>query len=234
MPRTSLLALALVGCSSTAASPDATVAPTVDAAPDLRGARYCEILLGTIASAMVEIKVYNTVGLNDCPDAAWSAIDSAAIKADTGADVVILNGPSYWMINSAAGSTLIDPTVRALGGIEMRQAGAIAIPLAEIATAQQPYTPRTIMRDSAFTFRGGAAVFELTDDLGHVYTMQSYSVQDHPQTEATLPELASALTLPAGWGFRTRTLAADLTHTAVDQQATVVADDYRNTYLQSQ
>lgn len=232
MHRAALVVLALTGCASnTAAPPDAT--PAVDAAPDLRGARYCEILLGTIAASTVEVKVYNTVGLNDCPDAAWSALDQAALEADTGADVVILNGPRYWMITSAAGSTLIDPTVRSLGGIDMRQAGAISIPLADLAASQQPYTPRTIMRDSQFTFARGASVFELTDPAGHVYTMQSYSVQEHPQTEATLPDLGAALALPTGWSFATRTLDADLTVTAVDQRATVVADDYRNTYLQS-
>jgi hypothetical protein len=129
---------------------------------------------------------------------------------------------------------LLDPTVRAFGGLQMRQAGAIDFALADAQKQQQPYTQHTITRDSSFTFRAGKPVFELVDGAGHVYTMQSYSTQKVAQTEASLASLSTTLKLPAGWMFRTRTLASDLVVQAVSKQATVVQDDADNTYLQSQ
>ena len=202
-------------------------------AADVRGGRYCEVLLATITGDNVHVLVYNTQGLSDCPQDAWDKLDAAAIQADTGASSVKLNGPRYWMIDSFADSKVLDPTVRTFGGIPMRQAGAIDVALADVTSMQRPYTLHTIQRDSQFVFWAGKTVFELGGPDGHVYTMQSYSVQAHAQDEATLPSLGSVLTLPAGWTFTTRTLAADLSVKAVDKKATVVTDDYKNTYLQS-
>ena len=69
---------------------------------------------------------------------------------------------------------------------------------------------------------------------GQVFDMQSYSVQEAPQTEASLAYLAGSLALPAGWSFQTRTLDAPLTVTAVGGMATIIQDDLSNTYQLSQ
>ena len=138
------------------------------------------------------------------------------------------------MIDSFADSALIDPTPHTFGGIPMRQAGAIDLALTDAAAMQKPYTLHTITRDSQFVFWAGKPVFELAAPDGHVYTMQSYSVQTHAQTQDTLPALGTTLTLPEGWSFHTRTLDAELSVKAVDKKAVVVTDDDENTYLQSQ
>ena len=44
------------------------------------GARYGEVLLVTGRLNRVEATVYNTLGLNDCPDDLWRALDAEAIK----------------------------------------------------------------------------------------------------------------------------------------------------------
>jgi hypothetical protein len=238
--------LLVVGCSSSNAdTPTTDAAPsdgdtgatgaTGDAAADVRGRRYCEVLLGTVTGGSVHVQVDNTQGLSDCPQDAWSKLDTAAIEADTGATVVVLNGPRYWMIDSFADSTLIDPTPRSFGGIPMRQAGAIDVALADVPALQKAYSLHTIARETQFVFFAGKSVFELLDASGHVYTMQSYSVQKvATQTESTLPTLGASLMLPAGWTYRTRTLTADLAVKAVNGKATVVQDDDDDTYLQSQ
>ena len=200
---------------------------------DLRGTRYCEILLGTISGETLKVAVYNTIGLSDCPTDAWNKQDVAALKAETKADVVVLNGPRFWTVNSLAGSKLLDATPRTLGGMPMRQAGAVDLPLAELMELQKPYVLHTIQRDSVATFYAGKTVFELTAADGHVYTMQSFSTQKTPQTEASLTELAGTLTLPAGFSFAVRTLTADLVVRAVDATATVVQDELANTYLRT-
>jgi hypothetical protein len=239
------LGLFVAGCSSTSVAPssgDASAetdgAPQDAGAPEagagIRGTRYCEILVGTLEGSNVHVAVYTTAGLSDCPQAEWAKLDEATLKAETKAALVKLNGPRYWMIDSLQSSMLLDPTPRSFGGIEMRQAGALDFPLAEAQQQQTPYTTHTITRDSRFTFGAGKPVFELVDDAGHVYTMQSYSAQKVAQTEATLGALGGSLSLPSGWSFRTRTLEADVVVQAADKQATVVQDENENTYLRSQ
>jgi len=252
MSRHALLLAALVvgGCASSSSSSE-PAAPTdagtdaampTDAVADaaapqdaagleMRGTRYCEILVATLAAPNLHVQVFTTQGLSDCPADAWAAIDANAIKASRGAAAVVLNGPRYWMLDSVQGSALLDPTVYTFGSLPMRQGGAIDIPAASAASMQTPYTQQTIQRNSVFTWRAARTVYELVAPDAHVYTMQSYSVQRvTTQTEATLPNLGASLTLPAGWSFRTRTLTDDLVATATGGTATVIQDDAANTY----
>lgn len=243
------LALALGGCGDSTTTPvdagadrSAVLDATGDSAPPsdadqvsgLRGARYCEVLVARLMGASVHVDVYNTIGLNDCPDAAWRALDVGAIMTQTSAVRVLLNGPRYWMLDAFVRAELVDPTVVTFGAIPMRHAGGIDLPLAQASMESAAYELRTIQRTSVVRFAAGAPVFELVDAEGHVYEMQSYSVQRSAITQADLPTLASRLTLPAGWTYRMRTLSQDLLVTAVNNLATVVQDDLGNTYQRSQ
>jgi hypothetical protein len=247
-----LAASFLAGCSSSssetavvtdagtdAATPSdagADAAITDDAAAaEVRGGRYCEVLVVTLVPPNLQVRVFTTYGLNECPADAWSAVDANAIKASFGASAVVLNGPRYWTMDSLRGSSLLDPTVQTFGTLPMRQAGALVLPAASASTMQSPYTQQTIQRQSVFTWRAGRPVYELVAPDAHVYTMQSFSVQKvTTQTEATLPNLGGSLTLPAGWSFRTRTLTQDLVATATGGEAIVVQDDAGNTYSMTQ
>lgn len=245
----SLLLLASVGaCSSNAADPppsDAAaatdVAATDAAATDagvgaaVRGLRYCEVLLVTIPGAMAHVDVYTTFGLNDCPQAAWASADAAAIATAQGVTRAILNGPRYWTLDRFVAGSLIDPTPRMLAGLAMRHAGSIDLALATLGgLGSAPYTPRTIQRNSTVQFDAGQRVYELVGPDGAVYDMQSYSTQATAQTEADLATLGARLTLPTGWRFVARTLTAPLQIRAVDGLATVIQDDFANTYQRSQ
>lgn len=201
---------------------------------DVRGDRYCEVLLGRLDGATVHVDVYNTYGLGDCPDAAWKALDGATIKANQMVDAVILNGPRYWLMDSFQKSMLVDPTVVTFGTLEMRLAGKIDVPFADVAGGSKPYVTRTVARTTSWVYDAGKPVYELVDPQGRVFDMQSYSVQKTAQTEASLATLGSQLVLPTGWSYRTRVLDAPLTVTAVNAMATVVQDDLANTYQLSQ
>lgn len=221
-----------------AARPDAACAPANDASValpdggrvDLRGLRYCEVLLARLGDGGITADVYNTLGLSDCPEAAWSALDAASIARAEGATAAILNGPRYWLIDGLRDSMLIDPTVRTFGCLPMRLAGRVTV----AGGASVPYVPREVARDTTFVFDAGRTVYEIVDDAGHVYDMQSYSVQEMPQDEASLATLGARLTLPSGWTYRTRTLDAELLVTAVGGVATVLQDELANTYQLSQ
>ena len=238
------LLVSLVACTSTSTSTttatdaatttDAATSDTTGdtaAAADKRNTRYCEVLVGTLGAGTVHIDVYSTEGLNTCPDAAWQALDTDALKTALGADIVLLNGPRYWMLDSLAGSTLQDTVVKTFGTIDMRKAGQIDVPTAGVATMSKPYTLHTIHRESAFHWLAGQAVYELHDAAGHVYAMQSYSAQKQPLAVTDLPGLAAKLTaLPTGWSYAPRTLEKDLDLLAMAGDATVVQDELGNTY----
>ena len=236
-----LLLLALLpACGSTSAAPASDGGADGGASPDggasvsdVRGQRYCEILLAKVTGTQVHVDVYNTFGLNDCPDAAWTAVNAPAVAADAAVTTAILNGPRYWMMNGFEGSAFLEPTPRTLGGIAMRLAGAIDLPLASVGgLGRSPYTPTSIQRSTTVRFDAGQSVFELVGPDAKVYELQSYSVQKVAQTQADLPTLGTRLTLPTGWTFRTRTLAQTLriATATTGGVATVVQDDLGNTY----
>lgn len=73
-------------------------------------------------------RVYGTQQLNDCPQSAWDAIDTAAITAEYGAIVAVKNGPRYWVIGNieiGEGGLNDDPLpgvgeITVFGDLEMR------------------------------------------------------------------------------------------------------------------
>lgn len=197
---------------------------------DHRDTRYGEVIAAFARDGRFEAEVYGTQLLNDCPAELWDALDADAIAAEMGALAVKLNGPRHWTLDAFESAMLQNPSVRTIGGIEMRLAGRIELPLAVAMRGSAPYAPQTVRRDSRVRFDAGARVFELTDGAGAIYVMQSYSLQMRAQTLASLEGLGAALTLPAGWSFRTRVLTEPLRVTAEGGLATVTTDDFGNTY----
>lgn len=215
---------------ATTSTTGATMTSTPPAGPTLRGVRYCEILTvtpGPDGSATAE--VWNTMGLNDCPQDVWDAVDLDDVKAQTGAAMAATNGPRYWVLDRIVpGKMAGSLQVKTFGGIEMRSIALVELPSL---TVQTPYTEISVRRDTTFTYAAGREVYELTAPDESIYIMQSYSLQIDPtQTEADLASLGNRLELPDGWTFTARVLAEDLDVTTLDGLATVITDDLRNTY----
>lgn len=229
--------LATLSCGA-AALPTGSAAARALQAPTLveglRGRRYCEILAGGRSMLYAHLDVYTTVGLNDCPEPLWAKLDRAQLKAELDVDKVFLNGPRYWLVDAFQESRPLDPTRSTQGGIPMRKAGELDIPLLSVPSFGKPYKPYEVERATTWVFSAGKAVYELVNPQGEVYTMQSYSVQKAPLTEEGLAGLGARLKLPEGWAFRSRVLTADLRVTAVDDVATLVQDELANTYQLSQ
>lgn len=219
-----------------ASGPDTTTpgAPIADATtPDaalpesVRGRRYCEVLLAFLGGAAIEVQVWGTQGLNDCPQAAWETVDADTERDAAGATAAVLNGPRYWTIDGVS-ATLPDGEPRLFGELEMQQLATLMV--APGGLSSMPYTERTVFRDSEFEFRAGAEVYELVAPNGAVYVMQSYAqIVDAELTEAELPTLGERLTLPEGWLYRARTLETALTVRTAGE-ATVIQDDLQNSY----
>jgi hypothetical protein len=217
---------ALNAPASPAAS--ATVVPgATSSTASIRGNRYCEVLLAFVKGSGIKAEVWGTQGLNDCPSAQWRSVDKDAVRARFGASAAVLNGPRYWVIDEADAS-LPDRAARSFGTLRMRQLATVTLKAGE--AQSQPYVERTVNRDSRFTFRAGAQIYELIAPGGATYVMQSYAqIVDSSLTEAGLNILGARMRLPAGWTYRTRVLAAPLT-VRTPGRATVIQDDLQNSY----
>lgn len=227
---TVLAFIAASGCevpvSRCEVSGDASVALEDGGTIELRGVRYCEVLVAQRTASGVTADVYNTLGVSDCPQAAWDALDANALAREYRAAAAILNGPRFWLIDGFESSSLVDPAVQCFGAIPMRLAGRVQAG----ASASTPYEPRTIARTTTYVFSAGRTVFELIDDQGRAHVMQSWSAQVTPLDEPALHELGARLSLPSGWTYRARVISADLRVTAENGLATVVQDEFKNSY----
>jgi hypothetical protein len=199
---------------------------------DLRDKRYCEVFLG-VGGIVVpkQIDVYNTIQLNDCPEDLWAKLAVDTLKAEIGARFVKLNGPRHWTIDGMTNTHLVSTEVRAFGGIDMRLAGILKLSLEDMLSPPKAYQKHTVDRHTTWVYLAGEPVYQIVDDMGAVYFMQSYSLEkDASQNIATLPQLGAKLSLPPGWIYRTVVLEADFNLVAAESVATIIQDDLLNTY----
>ena len=74
-------------------------------------------------------------------------------------------------------------------------------------------------------------MYELVDPEGQAFVMQARCVGvDASITEQSLATLGERLALPEGWSYRTRVLDAELVVDTSATLATVVQDEFENTY----
>jgi hypothetical protein len=167
--------------------------------------------------------------LNDCPQELWETLDADAIAKDMGAVFVKLNGPRYWLLDGLGSKVaVVDPVFKDFNGIQMRRIATIPIG-ADFAAG--PYTIRSVNRGAVFFFDAGKTVYELVDPDGRALVMQARCVGiDSNMTEESLATLGERLALPEGWSYRTRVLDAELVVDTSATLATVVQDEFENTY----
>jgi hypothetical protein len=238
------LALALSSCSSDSSSSPTTVTdvsttssstPAVTttinpASLNMRGKRYCEILLLNLESDGIHAEVFNTYPLNDCPQAQWEAIDTAAVAKDEGVVFASPNGPRYWAMDSVVKSDMTEVFMKTFGTLEMNRYASVYVGTSP-ADLVLPYNPHAVNRKAAFTFNAGSTVFMLHDAEGKTYVMQSWSQQIDPQLmEEDLYTLNDRLQIPDGWTYDYKTLDEDFIVETRAEDAQVLGDDLHNTY----
>jgi hypothetical protein len=198
---------------------------------NLRDQRYCEILYGKRHWLNLEVKVFNTQGLNLCPESQWKTISKEELVKKYDASFVDLNGPRYWMMDEiqAAGIT-VNAVKETFNGIEMNLRATIDIGLLKQITGSKPFSPEKINRTTNWIYKAGSPIYELVSPDGQVYVMQSYSQIVNPNlTMNDLPDLAKQLKLPAGWSYRSVVLEKDLSLVA-NGIAYVLQDNLANSY----
>jgi len=195
----------------------------------MRGVRYGEVLAMFLRDTGLEAEVYGTQMLNDCPQELWETLDADAIAKDMGALFVKLNGPRYWLLDGLGSKVaVVDPVFRDFNGIQMRRIATIPLGADFAAGA---YVVRNVNRGAVFFFDAGKTVYELVDPDGRALVMQARCIGIDPNmTEESLANLGERLALPEGWSYRTRVLDAELVVDTSATLATVVQDEFENTY----
>lgn len=203
--------------------------PIARGATDLRDRRYCELIVVKRDGLHLRATVYNTLGLNDCPQEKWGALTEADLKRRFDAAEVMLNGPRHWVLDGivAGGATAAGVTVD-VGGLGFTARAVIDLSI--FGVRSKPYEERTIERTTQWLYSAGKPMFVLTGPDGSRYAMQSYALIVDPQLSyGQLAGLASRLSLPPGWSYAVRVPEADVAYPAAGQ-ATVVQDELENTY----
>lgn len=217
--------------SSTASTTTAAGSASTTTEPGLtglRGVRYCEVLLLHRTASGFSADVWNTMGMSDCPEDQWKALDAKAIAAERHALAAVLNGPRYWTLDSITTDLRKGAAETRFGRIGMFKAATVDL---GDDPSQTPYVERGVARDTVFGFDAGSKVYELVAPDGTTYVMQARSqIVDPTLSEADLAGLGDRLDLPDGWRYRVRTLDAPLELASTDGVATVLQDELKDTY----
>ena len=215
------------------AAPDAAGSPAetghVRTRDNMRGQRYGEVIVVRGGPFVFTGGVYNTLGLNDCPDKLWRALDPRALKKQFRAAAVVLNGPRYFVMDR---SSLANPGRReTFGGLEARHFADVRVTWPTILRGRAaPYNENAVTRTTEYLYEKGRPVHELIAPDGAHYVMQTYAlIVDPSLTEAALHGLGKRLKLPPGWQYRSRVLDRYLVLRA-HGTAHVVQDDFQNSY----
>lgn len=215
--------------AATQGSPATAIASSADR--NLRGARYCEILVPELGGGgdSFTMHVYTTQGLNDCPPAMWDAIDARTEARRLGVPMVLKNGPRFVAYDQI--SAEIDGAVESFDGLEMQLVATLRLPAGSVPQNRPAYAGMVVARNTEYVFLAGKPLYELVAADGSVYVMQTYVAPDDPEGDfSALAGLAARLTLPEGWSFREFVPDRDLHAATANGQATVIRDDLGNTY----
>lgn len=195
----------------------------------VRCRRYGEIFLVRSGDEGLCAEVYNSFTLNECPQGLWDTLDLADIAASYGALAAVANGPRYWLVDSIEKTGPPSPEVRDFGGILMARAATLNLGTAGFDPS--PYQGRRVARAAVFCFAAGSMIYELIDQDGARYVMQSWCTSvDTGLTEPDLVSLGVRLDLPRGWAYRSRYTDEPLRVMTTTEDAVVLQDELRNSY----
>ena len=196
---------------------------------DVRGVRYGEVIAAFLRDGRFEAEVFGTQFLNDCPQDQWDGLDADVDRRGDGggrrqAERSSLLDPRRHGHQSNAR----EPVLREFNGIVMRRLAVIDLG-DQPSTA--PYTDVHVDRGAVFFFDAGKPVYELVNPDGTAYVMQALCVGVDPtMTEASLADLGGRLDMPEGWTYRTRILDEELVVDTTATIATVLQDEFENSY----
>lgn len=204
-------------------------APSQRLIDGMRGVRYGEVLPIFLRDDGLHAEVYGTQMLNDCPQELWEKLDADVIAKQMGAVFVKLNGPRQWVLDGLGTKVApVEPVLREFGGIMFRRIATLHLGDKPGAGA---YTENKVNRGAVFYWDAGKPVFELVNPAGEAYVMQALCMGVDPtMSQESLPTLGERLAVPAGWSYRMRVLTEELVVDTTSTIATVLQDEFENSY----
>jgi hypothetical protein len=195
----------------------------------MRGVRYGEVLPIFLRDDGLHAEVYGTQMLNDCPQELWEKLDADVIAKEMGAVFVKLNGPRQWVLDGLGTKVApVEPVLREFGGIMFRRIATLHLGDKLNAGA---YTEKRVNRGAVFYWDAGKPVFELVNPAGEAYVMQALCMGVDPtMSQESLPTLGERLAVPQGWAYRMRVLTEELVVDTTSTIATVLQDEFENSY----
>ncbi len=196
---------------------------------DMRNVRYGEVLLVFAKDDTLIAEVYGTQMLNDCPAELWDTLKADDIATERGAVFAKLNGPRHWCLDGLGTKVaVVEPVITEFNGLTMRRIATVDL---KDSPGTVPYAERFVNRGSTFFWDAGSKVWELVNPDGKAYVMQALCIGVDPTISLdTLDSLGSKLNLPDGWSYRSRILEKELISDTTTHDATVVQDEFENTY----
>jgi hypothetical protein len=196
---------------------------------NIRDRRYCELFVVKRQYGRISADVYNTLGLNDCPQSEWDAINTETLASSLRAVRVVRNGPRHFIMDRVASGDVASE-VADMQGLSMRRIATMNLSLLVLVEKRAFYVERTIHRTTGYAFLAGRPVYELISPKGQVYVMQAYSqIVDPALSYSDLENLGSRLKYPRGWQYRSRVLDKDLVARSTGE-AHIIQDELQNTY----
>jgi len=177
----------------------------------MRGQRYCEVVLVKVSIPNVNVQVYNTFGINACPEEQWKTINIDELQKTFRVNTVVANGPRYYLMDKMSiidGDTTVTnfDSLQARFWFKMRLSIGAALSMKK----NLPYKERPFKLASAKLYNKGNIVYEIASPE-HTYVMESYSTElDSTLTQDSLATLGTRLKLPDGWSYKVITLDNDM------------------------
>jgi len=200
---------------------------------DIRNKRYCEIFLFTKEEEK-EIKgnIYNTFGLNNCPEDCWKTLNMNNIKEYAEKEgiknvkAVYKNGPRYWTMDNIKSNYKKEELT--IGCLKLNKVAELEIHTIE---PPEPYTEYEINRETEYTYYKNKPIYILVSQEGNGYIMQSYTTMVLENlTIEQLRFLGKKLKLPEGWSYTVGNIPFTFTLSTQKDKAYVIQDNLKNTY----
>lgn len=205
---------------------------------DMRGTRYCEILVSNSAKGIMsvfDLTAYNTL-MFGCDQDQWNNLTERTVQDQFNSVLVKLNGPRYWVMDTVtASSKLINEEITFIGGLKMMVVGIVEASLYDIFCKIvfgkiTDYVERHVNRHTIYVFHKDSTVYVMTSPVGKTYIMQSFSAQYAPLTLDSLDNLGAMLHPPAGWSYKAINLTEELHIPAPNSIGTLINDEFFNSY----
>ena len=187
---------------------------------------YHEVFLGWRNWFSYNLIIYNDLNNVITPDD-WVKLDEEKIKKETGADIVVFNGPRFWVLDEIIGKS-ISPKGK-IQGHEMLIPAYFKLSIKELKN-RKPYKPFQMNRDTKYVYYANDYLYKLIAPDGTEYAMQAASRELDPNLKLEdLKDLGSKLQLKDGWQYKAEIITEKFINES-GGQTIIVQDEMRNTY----